>query len=131
MEDYTSILHDSISTSVSIKIFKNKEESFLAHMNHSSLVKLNLSLFNNMINFNSNRLQNTAEEAYPINNRPRGNNDIESVFFHQKKIQSGEILEPIWTVVKNNKYILLDGAHRIVASYIEKKPFIYSYVINV
>lgn len=131
MEDYTSILNDSISTSVSIKIFKNKEESFLAHMNHSSLVKLNLSLFNNMINFNSNRLQNTAEEAYPINNRPRGNNDIESVFFHQKKIQSGEILEPIWTVVKNNKYILLDGAHRIVASYIEKKPFIYSYVINV
>jgi len=131
MEDYTSILHDSISTSVSIKIFKNREESFLAHMNHSSLVKLNLSLCNNMINFNPKRLQNTAEEAYPINNRPRGDNDIDSVFFHQKQIHNGEILEPIWVILKNNKYILLDGAHRIVASYIEKKPFIYSYVINI
>ena len=30
---------------------------------------------------------------------------------------------------KNNKYTLLDGAHRIVASYIESKQYIYAYVI--
>jgi hypothetical protein len=127
--DYISILHDSIQTSVSMKLFKSINESSLAHIFNSKLVKINLSLCKNIVNFNSNRLQNTAEEAYPIDNRPRGDSDINSVFFHQKQIQNGESLEPIWIIVRDNNYILLDGAHRIVASYIEKKPILYSYII--
>jgi hypothetical protein len=31
---------------------------------------------------------------------------------------------------KNNKYILLDGAHRIVASYIENIKHINAYIIQ-
>ena len=127
--DYISILHDSIATSLSMKIFKNINESSLAHIFNSKLVKINLLLCKNMINFDSNRLQNTAEKAYPIDNRPRGDTDINSVIFHQKQIQNGESLEPIWIIVRDNNYILLDGAHRIVASYIEKKQVLYSYII--
>ena len=127
--DYISILHDSIQTSVSMKLFKSINESSLAHIFNSKLVKINLSLCKNIVNFNSNRLQNTAEEAYPIDNRPRGDADLNSVFFHQKQIQNGEGLEPIWIIVRDNNYILLDGAHRIVASYIEKKTILYSYII--
>ena len=124
--DYISILHDSIATSLSMKIFKNINESSLAHIFNSKLVKINLLLCKNMINFDSNRLQNTAEKAYPIDNRPRGDTDINSVIFHQKQIQNGESLEPIWIIVRDNNYFLLDGAHRIVASCIEKKPILYS-----
>ena len=127
--DYISILHDSIKTSVSMKLFKNINESSLAHIFNSKLVKINLLLCKNIVNFDSNRLQNTAEKAYPIDNRPRGDADINSVFFHQKQIQNGEGLEPIWIIVRDNNYILLDGAHRIVASYIEKKQVLYSYII--
>jgi hypothetical protein len=33
-------------------------------------------------------------------------------------------------IQKNKKYILLDGAHRVVASYIEDIP-VYAYIINI
>jgi len=32
---------------------------------------------------------------------------------------------------KNNKYLLLDGAHRVVASYIEDKHYINAYIIGI
>lgn len=32
---------------------------------------------------------------------------------------------------KNNEYILLDGAHRVVSNYIECKRYINSYIINI
>ena len=132
MNDYVNILQDSISTSVSIKIFKNKEDALIAHIYKSKLLKINLSTFKNneVDNFDSNRLQKSAVKAYPINNRPRGNSDISSVKYYQKQIEQKKEIPPIWIIQKNNKYILLDGAHRIVASYIEEKSYIYSYLIE-
>lgn len=131
MNDYVNILQDSISTSVSIKIFKNKEDALIAHIFKSKLLKIPLSIFKNneVNNFDSNRLQKSAVKAYPINDRPRGNNDINSVKYHQKQLQQKKEITPIWMIQKNNKYILLDGAHRIVASYIEEKSFINTYII--
>lgn len=131
MNDYVNILQDSISTSVSIKIFKNKEDALIAHIYKSKLLKIPLNTFKNdkVDNFDSNRLQKSAVKAYPINNRPRGNSDISSVKYYQKQIQQKKEITPIWMIQKNNKYILLDGAHRIVASNIEEKPFIYAYLI--
>jgi len=38
---------------------------------------------------------------------------------------------PIWVLKKNNTYILLDGAHRIVANYIEDKKYIATYIIDI
>ena len=131
MDDYVNLLQDSIDTSVDMKIFKNREDASMAHIFKSKLVKIPLSTFKNVDNFDPIRLQESAVKSYPINNRPRGNSDINSVKYYQKKIQQKTDITPIWMIQKNNKYILLDGAHRVVASYIEDKHYINAYIIIV
>jgi ParB-like chromosome segregation protein Spo0J len=37
----------------------------------------------------------------------------------------------VWIAFKNDEYTLLDGVHRIVATHLENKPTVPSYVINV
>jgi hypothetical protein len=124
-------LKDSISTSISIKLFKNKKDATYAHIFKSNLEKLPLSIFKNVDNFNPERLQYSAVKAFPINDRPRGNDDILSVKYYQKQIQDHKEITPIWVAIKNNKYILLDGVHRVVASYIENKKYIPAYLIRI
>ena len=126
-----SSIVDSINTSISMKIFKNREEAAFSHIFNSKLVKIPLNTFknDNVDNFDSVRLQNSAVKAYPLNDRPRGNEDIISVKYYQKQIQQKKEITPVWMIQKNKKYILLDGAHRIVASYIEDVP-VYAYVIT-
>ena len=128
--DYISSMIDSIDTSISMKIFKNRKDASMAHIFKSKLVKIPLSKFNDVENFNKNRLQKSAVKAYPMEDRPRGNTDISSVKYYQKQIQQKNEIQPIWMIQKNNKYILLDGAHRIVASYIEDKQYINAYIIS-
>jgi hypothetical protein len=128
--DYISVVQDSIDTSISMKIFKNREDASVAHIFKSKMVKIPLSTFKDVDNFDPNRLQKTAVTAYPLpNGRPRGDADISSVKFYQKQIQQKRDITPIWIVQKNKKYILLDGAHRIVATYIEDKQYINAYII--
>ena len=129
--DYISELKDSVETSVNMKIFTNEKDASFAHIFKSKLVKLPLSIFKNVNNFNPDRLQKSAVKAYPLNNRPRGLHDISSVKFNQKQIQQKKDILPIWMIKRNKKYTLLDGAHRIVASYIEDKRYINAYVINI
>ena len=126
-----SSIVDSIDTSIDMKIFKNREEAAFSHIFNSKLVKIPLSTFknDNVDNFNSIRLQNSAVKAYPLTRRPRGNKDIISVKYYQKQIQQKKEVTPVWMIQKNKKYILLDGAHRIVASYIDNIP-VYAYIIN-
>ena len=126
-------MRDSVSTSVSIKLFENKQDARLAHILKSKLVEIPLSMFanNGIENFNSDRLKDSAVKAYPLDDRPRGYADTCSVEYHQSQIKQQSDIDPIWLVYKNNKYILLDGAHRIVASYIEGVEFIRAYVIYV
>jgi hypothetical protein len=128
--DYIPVIRDSIETSVSMKLFKSIQESEFAHIYKSELIKMRLSKFKNVNNFNPNRLQKSAVKAYPLNDRPRRNNDIKSVKYYQKQLQQQRNIQPIWLLYKEGKYILLDGAHRVVASYIENKSFIYSYLIK-
>jgi len=128
--DYISVINASIGTSLLLKIFKNKEEAVNTHIFNSKLVKIPLSIFKNVENFNPDRLQKSAVKAYPLNNRPRGKDDISSVKYYQKIIQQKKDVTPIWMIQKNKKYILLDGAHRIVASYIENKKKINAYIIE-
>jgi len=124
-------MKDSISTSVTLKIFENIESATIAHIFKSKRVKLDLSLFRNVDNFNPARLQKSATTAYPIDNRPRGESDINSVIYHQDKLQHHQDITPIWLVQQNDNYTLLDGAHRIVASFIEDKHEIDAYVIGI
>lgn len=130
MNDYIDFLKDSIITSVSMKIFKNVEDASVAHIFKSKLVKLPLSMFTDVDNFNPDRLKKKATKAYPINDRPRCDSDITCVKYYQKQIKQKKEISPIWMIQINNKYVLLDGAHRIVASYILGKKNINAYVIT-
>ena len=129
MNDYINFLQDSIDTSVDMKIFKNREDASVAHIFKSTLLKLPLSMFTDVDNFDPNRLKKKAINAYPINDRPRCNSDITCVKYYQKQLQQKKEISPIWLIQVNNKYTLLDGAHRIVASYILGEKNINAYVI--
>ena len=128
--DYIQVLRDSIETSVSMKLFKTKEKATMKHIFNSKLISFPLSKCKNLDNFNTERLQISAVKSYPLDNRPRGDKDISSVKYYQKLIKNKLDIQPIWIIEKNNNYILLDGAHRIVASYIENKKFIPTYLIK-
>ena len=39
--------------------------------------------------------------------------------------------EPIWISLKNGIYTLLDGAHRIIATFLENKINISSYIVEI
>ena len=126
-------MRDSVSTSVSMKLFESKQDAHLAHILKSKLVEIPLSIFanNGVENFNSVRLKESAVKAYPLDDRPRGNADISSVEYHQNQIkQQNGTINPIWLLYKN-KHVLLDGAHRIIASYIEGVEFIRAYMIYI
>ena len=125
-------MDDSIATSVSLKIFKNRECASISHNDaNSKVIKLPLSLFKNVDNFDPTRLQDSAVKAYPINNRPRSDNDISSVEYHQSRLQQNAAIMPIWMIKTDARYILLDGAHRIVASYIEDNHYINAHIIEI
>ena len=126
-------MRDSVSTSVNIRLFENKQDARLAHILKSKLVEIPLSMFanNGVENFNSDRLKDSAVKAYPLDDRPRGYADTCSVEYHQNQIKEQNDIDPIWLLYKNKKYILLDGAHRIVASYIEGVKFIRACIIYI
>jgi hypothetical protein len=66
-------------------------------------------------------LGRTLDEIFPTNDRPRGQDDISSVEYHIKC----DVITPI-VLLKNNikgcdNYVVLDGAHRIVAAYLTNR----------
>jgi hypothetical protein len=65
--DY-KVLRDSIETSVSIKLFKTKEEATMKHIFNSKLISFPLSKCKNLNNFNPERLQPSAVKSYPLHN---------------------------------------------------------------
>ena len=131
MNNYLDVLRDSVETSVHMKIFKNFKDSCFAHIYKSELKIISMKIFKNVDNFNPNRLQKSAIKAYPLNDRPRGDKNISSLKYLQKELKNRKEITPIWMIKKNNKYILLDGAHRIVAHYIEDKKNIKAFVITI
>ena len=129
--DYMAVLRDAIETSVSMKIFLNKNTAALRHVFNAKLTKFPMSYCKNKLeNFNPDRLQESAVKAYPLSDRPRGEKDISSVKFYQKQLKEKKDIPAIWIIKDKSKYILLDGAHRIVASYIEKKKYMDAYIVN-
>ena len=72
----------------------------------------------------------TAEEAYPPNDRPRGQKDIDSVNYH---IKTQEPISPIIVISVNdldnkNHLIMLDGVHRIMGALIRKSKVSICYI---
>ena len=122
-----NIIQHSVDTSVNLKLFTSRKSSVYYHIFHSSYVKFPLSQLKTVDNFDINRL---TKDPYPKENRPRGQKDLDSVLYHRKIIRQQGYTEPIWILLKNGNYTLLDGAHRIIATYLENRRNIPSYIIN-
>ena len=121
-------MKDSIQTSVSIKLFSSLKISSYNHIFNSKFDMFPISKCKELNNFNPSRLSN---EPYPKEDRPRGQKDLDSVLYHVRTIRKEGQTDPIWIALKNGKYILLDGAHRIVATYLENKRTIPAYIVRI
>jgi hypothetical protein len=121
-------MNDSVETSVSIKLFSSLNVSSYYHVFKSKLVRFPLSKCRELHNFDPARL---SEDPYPEEDRPRGQNDLESVLHHRRIIRQHGHTEPIWIALKKGDYTLLDGAHRIVSTYLENKRTIPAYMIDI
>lgn len=120
-------LNDSIQTSITLGIFSSYKIALSEHILNGFLQLFPISKCYELCNFNPCRL---SIEPYPENNRPRGDDDINSVLYHRQHIRQTGNTEPIWIIFLENRFILLDGVHRIVASYLENKEDILTFVIN-
>ncbi len=86
-----------------------------------------ISVGKNLVNFNPARLKSRPGLAYPKSDRPRGEKDLVSVKYWMKMRK----VEPIWILKKDGESVLLDGAHRLVASYIMGKKTIPVWIVYI
>jgi hypothetical protein len=121
-------MKDSVETSVKIKLFPSLKTSSYYHIFNSKLLQFPLSKCKELNNFNPARI---SKNPYPEEDSPRGKKDMESVLYHRRKIRQQGHTEPIWIGLKKGDYTLLDGSHRIIASYLENKRNIPTYIIEI
>jgi len=123
-------LRDAIETSVQLRLFPSIKRATDALVFGNKFKKLSISQCKHMDNFNPARL---SDNPYPKNDRPRGSRDIESVRYHRNRLRTVGETSPIWVYYDKVKrqYTLLDGAHRIVATYLEGKRTIPAFVVTV
>jgi len=122
------VMNDSVKTSLHIGLFSSLETARHNHTFNSTFVDFPLSKCKELHNFNPMRL---SKNPYPEHDRPRGQSDLDSVSYHSQLIQINCNLQPVWIAFKNEEYTLLDGVHRIVATHLENKQTVPSYVIHV
>jgi hypothetical protein len=132
MTDYVASMRDSIETSVSMRLFPSKDAAMRAHIDVSEPIKFPMSRFAKgaVDNFDSARLQTSAATAYPPKDRPRGSRDLSSVKFYVAELAAGREPQPIWVLSRENKFTLLDGAHRVVAAHIAQKKYAMAYLVQ-
>jgi len=123
--EYMNTLKDSVLTSVALKIFPSEESASRAHIFKTTFTVLNKSFWNDLQNFNPERLSTT-----PYKNKPRGENNMKSVNYHQKQIQQYGHTSPIWVAKDGETFTLLDGAHRLVATYLAGKSEIPAFIVD-
>ncbi len=80
-------LNDAIETALNLGLFSSYDEA-KSVFEKSTSTNIPFSILRNMNNFNPDRLQDTAEKSYPMNNRPRGKADIDSVKYSQNLIRN-------------------------------------------
>jgi len=126
--EFLQNIQDSVETSVTLKLFTSVKTSSYYHIFKSKFLMFPISQCKDLNNFNPQRLSNNP---YPEANRPRGQKNLNSVVYHRNTIRKQGQTEPIWIGLKDGEYTLLDGAHRIVATYLENKRIIPSYIIEI
>jgi hypothetical protein len=120
-------IRDSVRTSVRIKVFPTIKKSLHAHVFDSELVHFPLTMCRDLTNFNPARL---SHDPYPKEDRPRGQADVDSVLHHIHVLRREGEVDPIYVAEKDGNFILLDGAHRIIATYLEKKRTVPAYLVK-
>ena len=126
----TQSLVDSIRTAINIGLVPNEEAATAQHVLHTTQESLPIQLFKegHVENINPERLSATP---YPSADRPRGQANLLSVRHHRRTIRRrGCVESPIWIARKGSRIIMLDGVHRVVATYLEGKRTIPAYVVN-
>jgi hypothetical protein len=121
-------MKDSVETSVNIKLFSSLKISSYFHIFKSKLVRFPLSKCSELNNFNPARL---SKDPYPKDDRPRGQKDVDSVLHHRRIIRQQGHTDPIWIALEKGNYTLLDGAHRIIATYLENKRTLMAYIVYI
>ena len=116
-------LNSAAGTAVDLGIFPSlkRAKQTLRRAKHT---RLPVSLFKSgaVDNINPARL---SKNPYPKKDRPRGESNLASVRFHRNTIRKmGQISKPVWVLREGNKLTMLDGVHRVVASYLEHKRFV-------
>lgn len=125
--EFLQDMKDSVETSVSIKLFPSLKTASYYHIFNSKLCQFPIVKCRELNNFNPARLSN---DPYPKEDRPRGQKDLDSVLHHRRIIIQQGHTEPIWIALKKGDYTLLDGAHRIIATYLENKRTILAYIVS-
>ena len=124
-----NIIIDSVKTSKRLRLFPSEKEAAYAHIFKSTFLKFPMADVRGLENFNHDvRL---SKEPYPKDDRPRGQEDLDTVQYHRRTIRKNGSTEPIWIALKGGKYILLDGAHRLVATHLENKRVIPAFIVRV
>ena len=124
-----NIMQKSIGTSMLLRLFPSEKESAYAHIFKSTFLKFPMADIRGLENFN--HAVRLSKEPYPKDDRPRGQEDLDSVQYHRRTIRKNGSTEPIWIALKAGKYILLDGAHRLVATHLENKRVIPAFIVSV
>jgi hypothetical protein len=126
--EFLQDMKDSVETSVNIKLFPSLKTASFHHIFNSKLCRFPIVKCRDLNNFNPARLSN---DPYPKEDRPRGQKDLDSVLHHRRIIRQQGHTEPIWIALEKGDYTLLDGAHRIIATYLENKRTIPAYILIV
>lgn len=121
-------MRESLATAVTMKLFSSLNVASYHHIFNSKLESITMAQCRDLDNFKSARL---SKDPYPEHDRPRGQEDLDSVKQLRQKIRKHGLIDPIWIYQKNGVNILLDGAHRIVAHYLENKRAVPCYIIRV
>jgi len=125
--EFLQDMKDSVETSVNIKLFPSLKTASYYHIFNSKLCRFPIVKCRELNNFNPARLSN---DPYPKEDRPRGQKDLDSVLHHRRIIRQQGHTEPIWIALEKGDYTLLDGAHRIIATYLENKRTIPAYIVS-
>ena len=129
---FIELLKSSIEKCVELKLFKNKKDASFAHLYQYKFELLSMSKFKKgeVQNFKHERLKKTIEKAYPEDNRPKGEYNLEAVKFHRNLITQ-KINPLIFMAHKDNKYYLVHGSHKLVAAHLEGHKKIEAFVVYI
>lgn len=126
--DYIQSLRDSVETSVGLKLFSSQKLAAYSHVFNTTYKMLSMSDCKTLENIAATRF---SFDPYPVHDRPRGQKDLDSLKYHRRIIRKNGHTDPVWIAKKGERYIMLDGVHRIVATNLENKRQIPAYIVHV